>query len=183
MKKFFIAIAIVASFAATPLSQSLAQTTAATSAAKSAVKKAPVKNIVNKAPKKKTHPKATEVSSGKKISLEEDSDDESSEPEIAGTKTYEFNCELGNKVTIYRNDDDEKYIAIRWDKRVRRLSRVATTTGAKRFENHLAGLVWIGIPAKSMLLDSKKGQQLANECVLTNPAPTTVGDGAAAPTS
>ena len=26
------------------------------------------------------------------------------------------------------------------------------------------GLVWIGIPAKGLLLDSKKGQQLANEC-------------------
>ena len=183
MKKLFIALAIAASFAAAPVSQALAQTAAATPAAKPAVKKAPAKKVVKKAPKKEAHPKATAVSSGKKIPLEEDSDDESSEPEIAGTKTYEFNCELGNKVTIYRNDGDEKYIAIRWDKRVRRLSRVATTTGAKRFENHLAGLVWIGIPAKSMLLDSKKGQQLANECVLNNPAPTTAGDGATPPKS
>ena len=26
------------------------------------------------------------------------------------------------------------------------------------------GIVWIGIPAKGILLDSRKGQQLANEC-------------------
>jgi len=44
------------------------------------------------------------------------------------------------------------------------MHRVSTTTGAHRFENAKNGLVWIGIPAKGMLLDSKKGKQLANEC-------------------
>lgn len=179
MKKLFIALAVAAAFVAAPVSQALAQTATAAPAAKPAVKKAPAKKVVKKTAKKEAHPKAEDVSSGKKIPLEEDSDDESSEPEVAGTKTYEFNCELGNKVTIYSNDGDPKYIAIRWDKHVRRLTRVATTTGAKRFENHLAGLVWIGIPAKSMLLDSKKGQQLANECVLVNPPPAAATDSAA----
>jgi hypothetical protein len=28
----------------------------------------------------------------------------------------------------------------------------------------LYGLIWIGIPAKGMLLDSKQNRQLANEC-------------------
>ncbi|MEF9927680.1 MAG: hypothetical protein RR804_07565, partial [Massilia sp.] len=59
---------------------------------------------------------------------------------------------------------DDKHIALRWKKRLHRLSRVGTTTGANRFENRLYGLVWIGIPAKGMLLDSKQGRQLANEC-------------------
>jgi hypothetical protein len=172
MKKLLTALAVAAALAA-PVSQALAQATPAAAkpaAAKPAVKKAPVKKAVKKAPKKEAHPKAQDVSSGKKIPLDQDSDDENSEPEIAGTKTYEFNCELGNKVTIFRNDGDEKFIAIRWDKRIRRLIRVKTTTGANRFENHLAGLVWIGIPAKSMLLDSRKGQQLANECKLVESA-------------
>jgi hypothetical protein len=44
------------------------------------------------------------------------------------------------------------------------MTRVSTSTGADRFENRMHGLVWIGIPAKGMLLDSKKGLQLANEC-------------------
>ena len=35
---------------------------------------------------------------------------------------------------------------------------------AKRFENKLFGLIWIGIPSKGMLLDSKLNRQLANEC-------------------
>jgi hypothetical protein len=167
-----LALAVAATFAIAPLSQ--AQTAAPAAAAKPAAKKpvakkAAVKKVPKKAAKKEAHPKATDVISGKKIPLDEDIEDESSEPEITGTKTYEYNCELGNKVTIYRNDGDDKYIAIRWDKHLRRLTRVPTTTGANRFENHLAGLVWIGIPAKSMLLDSKKGQQLANECKLVEP--------------
>jgi len=53
---------------------------------------------------------------------------------------------------------------MRWKKKLYRLTRTETTTGASRFENPQAGFVWIGIPAKSMLLDSHKGQQLANEC-------------------
>jgi hypothetical protein len=170
MKKILLALAVAGTLLAAPLSQAVAQTAAPAATAKPAAAKKPVKKVVKKAPKKEAHPKAVEVSSGKKIPLDEDSDDESSEPEIAGTKTYDFNCELGNKVTIFKNDGDEKFIAIRWDKRIRRLTRVSTTTGANRFENHLAGLVWIGIPAKSMLLDSKKGQQLANECKLIEPA-------------
>ena len=175
MKKTFIALAIAGSFLIAPLSQAqtAASTTATPATAKPAattpVKKA-VKQPVKRVAKKEAHPKAEDVISGKKIPLDEDSEDETSEPEVTGTKTYDFNCELGNKVTIFKNDGDDKYIAIRWDKRIRRLTRVKTTTGANRFENHLAGLVWIGIPAKSMLLDSKKGEQLANECKLIEPS-------------
>jgi hypothetical protein len=86
------------------------------------------------------------------------------EPNIVGTTNTDFNCELGNKITIYHNTEDNQHIALRWKKRLHQLTRVDTTTGANRFENMKYGLIWIGIPAKSMLLDSKKGQQLANEC-------------------
>ncbi len=94
---------------------------------------------------------------------EEKIDDEP-EPDIGGTKTFDFSCELGNKVTVYLNDTDMNSIAVRWKKRLHRLTRVETTTGAQRFENKHYGLIWIGIPAKSMLLDSKQNRQLANEC-------------------
>ncbi|MFM9436787.1 membrane-bound inhibitor of C-type lysozyme [Janthinobacterium sp. CG_23.3] len=91
-------------------------------------------------------------------------DEEADEPETGGSTTTEFHCELGNKITIYSNEADEKHIALRWKKRLHRLTQVGTTTGARRFENRLYGLVWIGIPAKGMLLDSKQNRQLANEC-------------------
>jgi membrane-bound inhibitor of C-type lysozyme len=86
------------------------------------------------------------------------------EPDVTDNKTIEYSCELGNKITIYHNETDDKYIALRWKKRLHRLSRVGTTTGAQRFENTNFGLIWIGIPAKGMLLDSKQNRQLANEC-------------------
>lgn len=91
-------------------------------------------------------------------------DEDVAEPAIHDSAVTEFDCELGNKITIYENANDDAHIALRWKKRLHRLTRVGTSTGANRFENHVYGLVWIGIPAKGMLLDSKQGRQLANEC-------------------
>ncbi|WP_307718583.1 hypothetical protein [Massilia violaceinigra] len=102
--------------------------------------------------KARAHPKAVDV-----VPAEP-------EPDISDTTTTDFDCELGNKVTTYHNDSDDGHIALRWKKRLHRLTRVGTTTGAKRFENPTFGLVWIGIPAKGMLLDSRLNRQLANEC-------------------
>jgi membrane-bound inhibitor of C-type lysozyme len=89
---------------------------------------------------------------------------EVNEPDITDTTVTEYACELGNKITIYTNASDESTIALRWKKRLHRLARIGTTTGALRFENPHYGLVWIGIPAKGILLDSKLNRQLANEC-------------------
>lgn len=91
-------------------------------------------------------------------------DEEDREPDTAGSTGLDYDCALGDKVTIFSNAEDDKHIALRWNKRLMRLTRVETTTGAHRFENRRQGMVWIGIPAKGILLDSKKGQQLANEC-------------------
>ena len=91
-------------------------------------------------------------------------DEEDREPDTAGNVSLDYNCALGDKVTIFSNETDDKHIALRWNKRLMRLTRVDTSTGANRFENRRQGIVWIGIPAKGILLDSRKGQQLANEC-------------------
>jgi hypothetical protein len=53
---------------------------------------------------------------------------------------------------------------LRWKNRVHRMNRVGTSTGALRFENPVFGIIWIGIPSKGILLDSKLNRQLANEC-------------------
>jgi len=90
--------------------------------------------------------------------------EDEAEPDITDTVVTEYHCELNNKVTIYTNVNDAGHIALRWKKRLHRLNRVGTTTGALRFENPFWGLIWIGIPAKGILLDSKLNRQLANEC-------------------
>ena len=84
--------------------------------------------------------------------------------DITDTITTDYSCELGNKLTIFTNDKDDSHIALRWKKRIHRLARVGTTTGALRFENKTFGLIWIGIPSKGMLLDARQNRQLANEC-------------------
>lgn len=83
------------------------------------------------------------------------------------TSSVVWNCELGRSLKIYKKDSDLNHIAILWQNRLNPLTRVATTTGADRFEDKRTGLLWIDIPAKGMLLDTKNGSQLANECVFS----------------
>lgn len=87
-----------------------------------------------------------------------------SEADLIGALGTDYACELGNKLTIYTKQGDDQAISLRWKNDVHRLTRIGTSSGAQRFENTQQGLVWLGIPAKGMLLNSKKGQQLANEC-------------------
>jgi len=91
------------------------------------------------------------------------------EPDVKEDKNYEYTCELGNSLTMYTHGDNIEHIAMRWKKHLYVMHRVDTTTGAYRFENPKAGFIWIGIPSKGLLLDSRKGQQLANECHSTVP--------------
>lgn len=121
------------------------------------------KEAPKKTQKKVAPAKAAAVPAAAAISSDDD-DEDLGEANIEGSIVTNFNCELGNKISTYYNDGDDKHIAIRWKNKVHRLRRIGTSTGAHRFENRKAGLVWIHIPSKAMLLDSKKGQQLANEC-------------------
>lgn len=95
-------------------------------------------------------------------------DDDSIVPDISASTTNEYKCELNDALTIYTNQIDDNRVALRWKNKLYGMKRVETTTGANRFENKKAGLVWIGIPTKGMLLDSIRGQQLTNECVTGN---------------
>ena len=94
-------------------------------------------------------------------------DDDDLVPDVLQSLTFDYHCELKDFLTIYTNVDDNEHIAMRWKNHLYRLHRMMTTTGANRFENKKAGLVWIGIPTKGMLLDSRHAVQLANECKTT----------------
>ena len=119
-----------------------------------------------------THPKATSVLKAKhkkaakarKAAAKPDTEADEPESDIADSVAVNYSCELNNKVVIYTSDKDDSHVSLRWDHHLHRLDRVSTTTGAQRFEDPKAGLIWIGIPAKGILLDSKHNQQLANEC-------------------
>jgi hypothetical protein len=76
----------------------------------------------------------------------------------------DYTCEFGVNFTIYKMDDDDSHMFVRWQHGIHRLDKVVTTTGARRFENEASGLTWISISSKVILLDSKSHRQLANEC-------------------
>lgn len=86
------------------------------------------------------------------------------EPDTVGSIATDFNCDSGGKLTIHKFLEREHEVVLNWRKKLYKMLRVTTSTGAHRFEHQATGLVWIGIPAKGILLDAKKGQQLANDC-------------------
>jgi membrane-bound inhibitor of C-type lysozyme len=86
------------------------------------------------------------------------------EPDTKLSSALEYKCELGNTLTLYTQNNNDQIVDMKWKNHLYRLNRVSTSTGAHRYENEKAGLVWINIPAKGLLLDSIKGRQLANEC-------------------
>ncbi len=86
-------------------------------------------------------------------------------PDLASVSSKRnFHCELGNSVTIINVAGQRDQVNLRWRGQTHRMIRVNTTTGANRFENKASGLVWIDIPTKGILLNSRSGRQLANEC-------------------
>ncbi|MDQ7970600.1 MAG: hypothetical protein REI95_13270 [Oxalicibacterium faecigallinarum] len=149
MKKLFCAL-LMLGMSATVM-PSMAQSASA--------KEAPAKKpVVKKAAKP-----AVAASAGAALIADEKEED-LGKAEIEGSIVTEYTCEFGVKITTYHNESDDQYIALRWKNSVERLRRIGTSTGANRFENRRYGIVWINIPSKAMLLDSRKGQQLANEC-------------------
>ncbi|GGI17386.1 hypothetical protein [Oxalicibacterium faecigallinarum] len=149
MKKLFCAL-LMLGMSATVM-PSMAQSASA--------KETPAKKpVVKKAAKP-----AVAASAGAALIADEKEED-LGKAEIEGSIVTEYTCEFGVKITTYHNESDDQYIALRWKNSVERLRRIGTSTGANRFENRRYGIVWINIPSKAMLLDSRKGQQLANEC-------------------
>jgi membrane-bound inhibitor of C-type lysozyme len=77
-----------------------------------------------------------------------------------------YRCEFGARVTVKRIAPDRSNIVINWKGKDVAMKAVPSQSGALRFEEPASGLVWMAIVGKSQLLDSKKGQRLANECNL-----------------
>jgi len=92
-------------------------------------------------------------------------DDHEQDADVSGTIITEYGCAQGRQITVFRNPTDPSHAAIRWGNRISRMNRVETESGAERLEHEKRGLVFIGIPAKAMLLDAKNGRQLANDCM------------------
>lgn len=73
-------------------------------------------------------------------------------------------CELGASVRIEPDQVRPGYFNVLGKGFHYRMHPVMTSTGAIRLEDKQAGAVWLQLANKSMLMDQKKGQRLADEC-------------------
>lgn len=74
-------------------------------------------------------------------------------------------CELGESVTLTADPASPGYFDVQLRKLKFRMFPVATTTGAIRLEDKRAGAVWLQLGNKSMLMNARLGQRLADECM------------------
>lgn len=74
-------------------------------------------------------------------------------------------CELGATVSVAADPDAPGHFHVGGKGFKYHMAPVATSTGAVRLEDHKAGAVWLQIANKSMLMDQKKGQRMADECM------------------
>lgn len=75
-----------------------------------------------------------------------------------------FPCELGESVTLTADPKSPGYFDLQMKKAHYHLAPVTTATGAIRLEDPTTGAVWLQLPDKSMLLNEKLGQRLADAC-------------------
>ncbi len=73
-------------------------------------------------------------------------------------------CELGQTVLLEADPAAIGFFNLRIGKLRYRMSPELTTTGAIRLEDKSAGIVWLQLANKSMLMNQKQGRRVADEC-------------------
>ena len=96
-------------------------------------------------------------------------------------------CELGAYVNVTPDSANPGYFIVDGRGFKYHMSPVKTSTGTVRLEDKAAGAVWLQIANKSMLMNQKAGQRLADECmapeqqqvaeaIRKNPPPSLLGN-------
>ena len=80
---------------------------------------------------------------------------------FTGTAT----CEFDQQITLAAVAAKPGHFTLTHKKASYTLVPQETTSGAVRLEDKKSGLVWIQIPAKSMLMNTKLGQRVADVCI------------------
>lgn len=163
MKILAIAVA-----AALSLSLGAAQAQSASTAKKpAAAKKAPVKKA---APKKAVTKKGVPARTAKAVEAHTPVASPSqrltdNELQIArGIHTGRIQCELGADVTVTADEKNPGFFHVSAGKQNYYMHPVESRTGAIRLEDNRAGAMWLQLGNKSMLMNQKLGQRVADEC-------------------
>jgi hypothetical protein len=76
-------------------------------------------------------------------------------------------CEFGETISLTAQEGKPGYFTLKHKTASYTLVPEETTTGAVRLEDKRAGIVWLQIPSKSMLMNSKIGQRVADNCLMS----------------
>ena len=135
----------------------LAQTPPAKPAAKPVAARPAAKPVAKAAPAKKTPPPPPEP-----VLVDAD------EAQLAASeRAYlgDYACEFKETVHIDKHPKVAGYINVAWKKQFITMKPVLSSTGALRLEDVTGRTLMIQIANKSMLLDTKIGQRLLDDCV------------------
>ncbi len=77
----------------------------------------------------------------------------------------EVQCEFNQKVHLTPHPEKPGRFSLQFGKMNYTMVPEPTTTGAVRLEDKKAGVVWLQIPTKSMLMNSRLGQRMADACM------------------
>ncbi|MBT9492340.1 MAG: hypothetical protein IV107_08290 [Paucibacter sp.] len=97
----------------------------------------------------------------------EDNSPLNEEQMAASTQVHagDADCEFKNKVTVTPHPDKPGRFRLQFGKMIFNMAPEPTTTGAVRLEDKKAGVVWLQIPTKSMLMNTKVGQRMIDFCM------------------
>lgn len=79
--------------------------------------------------------------------------------------TGEATCEFNQSVIVQPVPGKPGHFHLTYKKAVYTLVPEETTTGALRLEDKKAGIVWLQIPSKSMLMNARIGQRMVDGCM------------------
>ena len=79
--------------------------------------------------------------------------------------TGRADCEFNQNVNIDALADHPGYFRVAFGKQQYLMVPEETTTGAVRLVDKKAGAIWLQIPVKSMLIDTKAGHRLVDACL------------------
>jgi hypothetical protein len=99
-------------------------------------------------------------------------------------------CEFNQTVSVLPVKDHPGHFHVAFKKVTYTMVPEETTTGAVRLEDKKSGVMWLQIPAKSMLMNTRIGQRMVDSCmhseqtaaVAAVEAAARSGNGASAPT-
>lgn len=79
--------------------------------------------------------------------------------------TGEAACEFNQSVSVLPVTSQRGHFRVSFKKAVYNMVPEETTTGAVRLVDRKAGMVWLQIPSKSMLMNSRIGQRMVDACM------------------